>query len=65
MGRNVHGRYLLPVSLPVTIIALGAAGHWLTASPRRWPRTAAMVALALMHGVALLWVAMRYYGPGL
>jgi len=63
MGRNVHGRYLLPVSLPVTIIALGAAGHWLATSRRNWPRPLAMVALALMHGVALLWVALRYYGP--
>jgi hypothetical protein len=65
MGRNVHGRYLLPVALPVAIITLSAAGHWLSTTPHAWPRAAAMLTLALMHGGALLWVAMRYYGPWL
>lgn len=65
MGRNVHGRYLLPVSLPVAIITLSAAGHWLSTTPHAWPRAAALLTLALMHGGAFLWVAMRYYGPWL
>jgi len=63
MGRNVHGRYLLPVALPTTIIALGAAGHWIMADHRGWWRRAAVITLALIHGIALIWVAARYYGP--
>jgi hypothetical protein len=63
MGRNVHGRYLLPVVLPVTIVALGAAGH-LAGRTRsvRW-RAAALLPIVVLHGLALLSVAQRYYGP--
>jgi hypothetical protein len=60
MGRNLHGRYLLPVVVPVVMAVAASAGWWLASQPREWMRWAVGVALAAFHGLCLMWVLLRY-----
>jgi len=61
MHRNLHGRYLLPLAIPmvaVLVSALGAALGRGSASGWRW---AAVLIVAAVHGVSFVWVASRYF----
>lgn len=60
MGRNVHGRYLLGIMLP--LVAASAAGlfEWVAARPFV-VRALSGVVLAALHGYSLAFVLMRYF----
>jgi len=60
MQRNLHGRYLLPIVVPVTMVVMSAAGRWLWDSPSAPVRWAVGTGLALLHGCSLAWVSLRY-----
>lgn len=62
MQRNLHGRYMLPAALIVTLLALAPAGAALRDTGRSWLRWAVGVGLALLHGSSLYVVAVRYFG---
>jgi len=59
MHRNLHGRYLLPLAVPVTIVI----GAWLGSAVeqgREWRQWALASVLVLLHGMSLWWVVARY-----
>jgi hypothetical protein len=60
MGRNLHGRYLLPVVVPVVIALASTAGQWLATQPRASLRWTVGAGIALLHGSSLVWVLLRY-----
>lgn len=58
MQRNLHGRYLLPLVVPLVIAYGRPLGDWIAADARRAWSAAAL--LALLHGASLWWVVHRY-----
>lgn len=59
MRRNLHGRYILTAGVAGVAIIGAGAGRVLAAGPA-WGRSAAIVALALLHGFSLAFVLTRY-----
>jgi len=59
MGRNLHGRYILTAGVAGLAIVGAGAGRLLATGPEWW-RAAALVALALLHGISLAFVVTRY-----
>lgn len=62
MQRNVHGRYLLPLALVVTVLTLAPAGAALRDTRHAWFRWGTAILLAALHGGSVWLVAMRYFG---
>lgn len=60
MRRNIHGRYVLTAGTTGVVVLLAATGRVLAAGPAA-ARVAAIVALALLHGVSLAFVVTRYF----
>ena len=60
MRRNLHGRYVLSIGVPITAVMFAGAGRWLAARPAR-VRELALLAIALLHGLSLALVTTRYF----
>lgn len=63
MHRNLHGRYLLPLAVSVTVLVMAPAGAWIDSSRLRAVRWIVALLAAGLHGASLYVVAARYYGP--
>lgn len=61
MQRNVHGRYLILLAVPVVTLSMAAASARVSSAPP-WMRVGVAWTLAALHGMSLWWVAARYYG---
>ena len=61
MNRNVHGRYLLGLAVPLIGVLAAGAGAWLAHTPRSTARLAAAGIIIAIHGGSLAWVLTRYF----
>jgi hypothetical protein len=61
MHRNLHGRYLLPVAIPMVCVVVSALGAELGRDHARGWRWVAVLVVAAIHGVSFVWVAGRYF----
>lgn len=61
MKRNLHGRYMLPMAVVVTVLTMAAAGAAISDCRRRLPAWFTAVLLAAVHGTSLLTCAIRYF----
>jgi hypothetical protein len=60
MGRNIHGRYLIAVMVPLLAASTAGAFEWL-ATRALAARIALALALAALHGYCLAFVLTRYF----
>lgn len=60
MRRNIHGRYVLTAGITGVAMLMAAPGRLLAAGSDR-ARIAALIAVALLHGLSLAFVATRYF----
>jgi len=60
MHRNLHGRYLLPIAIPATLVVGAALGHAIATRPHLAWRWGTAIILATLHGLSLAWVVLRY-----
>lgn len=65
MHRNIHGRYLIALAVPVMAAMAYGTGAWLSPSQSghvRSPLRLAMLAvICAIHGLSLAWILARYY----
>jgi len=61
MRRNLHGRYLLPLAIPMVAVVVSALGAQLGRAHARGWRWVAVLVIAALHGASFVWVASRYF----
>jgi len=61
MQRNLHGRYLLPLAIPMAGVVVSALGAGLGHAHMRGWRWVAVFVVAALHGASFVWVAARYF----
>jgi hypothetical protein len=61
MHRNLHGRYLLPLAIPIATIVMSELGLACAEARRPVWRWMAVVGVAALHGASFLVVASRYF----
>lgn len=60
MGRNIHGRYLMALAIPMVALLTTGAGAVLSMSAPSL-RVLAIAVAAAIHGLSLAWVMLRYF----
>lgn len=61
MQRNMHGRYLLPLAIPMVAVVVSAFGAALGRAHARGWRWVVVLVIAAIHGASFVWVASRYF----
>ncbi len=61
MQRNLHGRYLLPLAIPMVAIVVSALGAALGRAHSRGWRWVVVLVIVAIHGASVVSVASRYF----